>query len=305
MNIHEYRFLLSERATLKDLIAQAPPGSIITRMGLESRLKEVQAEIESYEANSIVEHSPDVVDARLTFGGKPVIGQHGILTDFGAKALTAFEKAVASVGASQDGHLNWMGPIPNRDAYRQLITGTAYGSFGFQFEDSSLHDEKSVPYNPQASSAVKMIMKVLQASVETQDNSELADLLGDFNRRAIKDVCEFLEIVAKNEAVCALEIGDEDMRFYDTEQVRRSAERLGRIESEEVVELVGQFKGFLPYRGRVEFLVDETREIINVVARKPVVEFAEAHLNRLVKVKARKRQIETTRPHYTFLDIKE
>ena len=95
------------------------------------------------------------------------------------------------------------------------------------------------------------------------------------------------------------------MRFHDTEQVQRSAERLGRIESEEVVELIGQFRGFLPYRGRVEFLVDETREVINVVARKSVVEFAETNLYRPVKVTARRRQIGTTKPHFTFLDIRE
>ena len=185
LDCNQYR--VAERLAAKAL-GQEPPAEIA------EELRDVleQAQI-SFRRRLTYPNFLRAAPARLTFGGKPVIGQHGILADFGAKALTAFEKAVASVGASQDGHLNWMGPIPNRDAYRQLITGTAYGSFGFQFEDSSLHDGRSVPHNPQASSAVKMLMKVLQASVETHDNRELADLLGDLNRRAIKDVCEFLE----------------------------------------------------------------------------------------------------------------
>ena len=302
MNIHEYRFLLSERATLKDLIDQAPPGSIITRMGLESRLKEVQAEIESYEANSIVEHSPDVVDARLTFGGKPVIGQHGILTDFGAKALTAFEKAVASVGASQDGHLNWMGPIPNRDAYGLLITDIAHGSFGFEFKGASQYRGSTLEYS-EAELAVEKVRDILEASLEATDEYELTDKVGDIHQRALKHLCEFLDIVSKNGAVCALRFGDDEVRFNDTEQVKRSAERLGRIENAENVELEGQFIGFLPNSRRAEFWIESTGEIITGPVRRSVAQFAESNVNRPVRVSARRRQIGAAKPHYTFRDI--
>ena len=246
---------------------------------------------------------PDSQPARLTFGGKPVIGQYGIVADFSAKALAAFEKAVASVGASQDGHLRWKGPIPNRDAYNLLITGIAHGSFGFEFEGAS-SGRMNVPQPSKAEAAVETVKKVLQASVESSDDHELVDLLGDLNRRAIKDVWQFLEVVAKNEAFCALEFGDDGIRFDNPDQVRRSMERLGRIEKEEIVELTGEFVGFLPYRSRIEFLLYDSREVISAVARRAVVEFAEQNLNIPVTFAARKRQIGTAKPQYTFLDIR-
>ena len=63
---------------------------------------------------------PSSQSARLTFDGKPVVGQYGVVAGFLAKALAAFEKAVASVGASQDGYRGWMGRIPNRRPERTL-----------------------------------------------------------------------------------------------------------------------------------------------------------------------------------------
>ena len=232
MNKNEYRFLLTQQATLNNLISQTDESEVIVRMSLTARLQKITKRLNAYEG-----FSPNSVNASLTFSGKPVDGRRGIEADFGAKALSAFEKAVASVGASQDGYLREMGPIPNRDAYGLMITGIAHGSFGFEFEEASPGDA-NFQRQSRAASAVETVMKVLQSSVETEDNHEFADTVSNLGRRAIKDVCDFLEIVVKNEAVCALEFGDDEIRFQDTQQVRRSAERLGRIRSEEVLALV-------------------------------------------------------------------
>ncbi len=304
MNIHEYRFLLSERATLKDLIDQAPPGSIITRMGLESRLREVQEEIESYEVHPIGEHSPGFANARLTFGGKPVIGQDGIMADFSARALASFEIAVASIGASLNGSLADKGPIPGRDTYSLLITGIAHGSFGFEFKGTSQHTGSLIEYS-EVEPAVNMVKNILEASLGATDDNDLTDELDDIHQRALKHLSEFLDIVAKNEAVCTLRFGDDEVRFNDTEQVKRSAERLGRIEKVENIELVGKFTGFFPHNRRAEFLVEATREIIIGPVRISVAEFAEVNINRFVRVLARRRQIRTAKPSYIFLDIME
>ena len=42
MNIQEYRQLLAEKATLGSLLEQLPDSSVIERMGLESRKREVE-----------------------------------------------------------------------------------------------------------------------------------------------------------------------------------------------------------------------------------------------------------------------
>ena len=49
MNVHDYRFFLSERETLKKLISQTSPGNVIGRLSLESRLRQVNEELGVYE----------------------------------------------------------------------------------------------------------------------------------------------------------------------------------------------------------------------------------------------------------------
>ena len=285
----------AERLAAKAL-AEAPPEEIAGELRDVLNRANSERNYWDYPASSTV---------RLTFDGGPVTGKQGITADFCTKAVAAFEKAVASVGASQDGHLAWMGPIPNRDAYSLSVTSIAYGSFGFELEAASPRGKEISSRNSQVASAVEMIIRVLEESLETADDDELADFLGDFNRRAIKDVYQFLELVAQKEAVCSLTVGDNEIRFQDTEHVRRSVKRLGRVEIEEMVELSGRFRGFMPNSRRVEFLVDDPREVITGVARTPVIEFAERNLNRTVRTTARKRQMGTARPHYTFLETME
>ena len=96
-------------------------------MSLESRLESAKAALATLPYHLATK-------ARLTFRGKPVFGSHGIAADFGGKAADAFSDAFAAVAAGLKEGLRYMGPIPNRDKNQLLITGTAIGSFGFEFE---------------------------------------------------------------------------------------------------------------------------------------------------------------------------
>ena len=42
MNVHDYRFLLSEQGTLEKLISQTSPGNVIGRTSLQARLQQVE-----------------------------------------------------------------------------------------------------------------------------------------------------------------------------------------------------------------------------------------------------------------------
>ena len=72
--------------------------------------------------------------AIVTFRGKPVNESHGITAEFSGKAINGLNEMVASVVASLNNNLKFMGPIPNREQHQLMITGTAVGSFGFEFE---------------------------------------------------------------------------------------------------------------------------------------------------------------------------
>ena len=292
-------FLMSQQATLRKLLSDTDESEVIVRMSLNARLQEVEDQLESYEGRY-----PRLVNARLTFKGKPVIDQYGILADFGAKALATFEKAVASVGASLDGILGDVGRIPNRDAYGLLITGVAHGSFGFEFRDASQRAGGILEHS-QAELAVEAVKDILEASLDATDEYELAYIADEIHERALKHLCEFLDVVAKNEAVCALRFGDDEVRFNNAEQVKRSAERLGRVENAELIELAGKFKGFLPNSRRAEFLVESTGEVIYGPVRASAAQSVEMNVKKSVRVATRRRQKGTSRPHYTFLGIIE
>ena len=52
MNVHEYRFLLSERRTLRRLISEASTGNVFGRMSLQFRLEEVEKQLKAFEGFS-------------------------------------------------------------------------------------------------------------------------------------------------------------------------------------------------------------------------------------------------------------
>ena len=251
MNIHEYRFLLSEQGTLERLISRTSPGNVIGRMSLGSRLRQVKAELEAYEG-----FSPHQVNARLTFRGRPVVSNRGIFADFGTEAVNGFAEAVTRIGAGWNSPLPASGRIPNSAEYRLLITGTATGSFGFQVEDASQQPILIGESSP-VELAIDRFKGILDASTKTDD--ELVEAIADTDRRALDAVRDFLKLMADNRATCALEFQGSEFRFTDVAQVRRSERRLSNDNIlEEDVTLEGQFQGFLPHSRRAEFLIAQT-----------------------------------------------
>ena len=146
----EHLSIASEIKELGALLAAIPEEDVIDRMSLESRLVSAKEALES-----LPQQSP--AKARLTFRGKPVFSSHGISADFGAKAAGAFADAFSAVFAGLTNGLRYMGPIPNKDRNQLLITGTAIGSFGFEFELPT--SEPSLNENARVQSFDRLILK--------------------------------------------------------------------------------------------------------------------------------------------------
>ena len=53
MTEQNYRFLLSQQRTLRNLLAKTSPGNVLGRMSLERRLQEVETELQSYEGFAV------------------------------------------------------------------------------------------------------------------------------------------------------------------------------------------------------------------------------------------------------------
>ena len=284
MNVHEYRFLLSERATLRDLIDQAPPGSIITKMSFENRLRQVEDELESYEG-----YSPRVVNARLTFRGKPVIGSRAIQADFGPDATRAFTEAVAEVGHG------WGG---SDEDYSLLITGIARSSFGFEVEDASQMPPLKGESTP-VELAMKHVKDILKATTETDD--QLADAIADTGDDALRAIHRFLKTVADGDAICALEMQGDEFSFRSVDEVRSGAERLDqRNITVEDIDISGHFQGIMPKGRRAEFVVGETGDIITARVQASVAESVlnKEMMDKPLRISARTRRVGNSSPTY-------
>lgn len=249
VRVNAYRNLVSELATLDSLIAMTPVENVIDRSSLESRKEQVETEIAGY-SESQTEGSP----AYLVFRGDPVKGDEGIIANFCAEAIDRFHTAVTTVGAGKHHGLGERGVIPNSDFYQLMVTDIVRGSFGFQIESATQRARLGSVFDP-ASDAIDEFKSIIRAS--TSGDDDLADVLADTEIRAVNAVRRFLEVLEKHDAVCSIEFKGDEFRFEDPLQVRRSIQRLRKDNIvEKVINLPGQFIGYLPESRRAEFLAD-------------------------------------------------
>ena len=301
MSMQEYQYLHAELAELDGLLAMTPESAAITRMSLESRRSEVAEELATYPTPS---RWP--VAARLTFNGKPVVDGKGIAIDFGGKAVNAFATVVASVGADQQGQLSERGPIPNRERYRLLITGTALGSFGFEIEEDFQEEEvrtiSPISEIPPVEQAIEQVKAILKSSVA--GGNALSDAIADTAPRALDDLRDFLNILANNQAICSISFKDDVFRFSDVGQVRQSLYRLSQenIHESETV-MFGTFIGYLPNSRQAEVRINDTGKVIackvNLALGDPTA--IDRILNHQVRFRIHTRRVGTGLPRYTIL----
>jgi len=243
---------LSEINEIQKILKDLPSTHVIERLSFESRLKSARLGLEQELAN------PQPSYATLVFRGKPVAGSRGIAADFGGKAASAFTDAFAAVAAGLNESLHSMGPIPDRAKNQLLITGTAMGSFGFEFElpASGLPSEQK-----RADDAFEMIQAVFEASATGSDD-DLGELVDTIHPRAVKKISEFLGLLSQHQAWCGVEFKHKIFRFQGLDQLTQSATRLGDENIKESRQIFhGQFMGVLPHSRTFEFQTLD-REVI-------------------------------------------
>ena len=297
MSIQEYRQLQGERSVLVRLLDELPASSVIERIGLEARKRDVESCLAS--APTPLQ---EPAHARLTFRGKPIIDGYGVFAEFGAAVVNAFADAIAAIGASQLAQLGTRGAIPNRDDYRLLITGTAQGSFGFELEEAPR--DSSIPaadLSPVAA-AIGQAKAIMEASLASDD--ELADAVAEADPRALDALRVFLKTMADEDATCTLDLGGRALRFADVGQVRRSWDRLGRDNiHENTHQIDGAFQGALPKRRTFEFKVAETQEIIvgKVGAAIPDARAINQILDQATTIQVQATRVGAGNPRYVLL----
>jgi hypothetical protein len=305
MNHDEYIFVSSEIKELESLLAKIPKQKAISRIGLEARLKSAKDAIAGFDARGTPRK------ARLTFRGRPVFDSHGMSADFASKAAGYFTDAFSAVVAGITENLRYMGPIPDKEKNQLLITGTAIGSFGFEFELPKLQLEEQQPLLPppnRPEDAMEKLERLFQVAAEGTDD-DIAELVEEIHPRAVKKAAEFLGYISEQEAWCGLEFKETLFRFSGAEQVRTSAERL---ESNNIKEsedtFTGEFQGVLPKGRTFEFKLRDQEGVLRGKVG-PDIDDADVlnreFLHKLTNVKLHVIQVGQGRPRYTLKSLND
>lgn len=294
-----YIQLLGERTTLTRMIESTPAEDVLDLGSLSARLQDIEHRIS--EANA---EAKEPARVRITFNGRPVVGSYGIFADFGTKIIGAFNEAVASVAASLSGGLAAKGPIPNREQHQLLITNTALGSFGFELEEYRTGqftiDEKTT-----LDLAIERTQSLLQGTINADDEL-LADTASELDQRALDKVRNFINTLAENEAICALEYRNQVFRFTDVAQVRQSLERISKENIREDEQLLkGEFQGVLPNRRTFEFKIFGSDQIIvgKVIPSIINAELINKHLHEQVEILTMVTTVRQGLPRYLLIDL--
>lgn len=302
MNYREHKHLKAERASLLSMLERMPGDAMIDRLSIQARLKGIDAELATLASSPRMPAS-----ARITFRGRPVIASHGVFAKFGADAMHAFSETVTTLAASFGKSLANMGPLPNREQHQLLITGTAVGSFGFEVEERQselpLADAHPAAFDEDSTVALALgkTVELLQSVVGTDD--ELTEAITAVDKRAIKELRDLLDLLAKNEAVCNLEFRDRSVGFRDVAQVRRSLERLAEDNIHEEQQLFyGEFQGVLPKRRTFEFKVAADGCIINgkIAAEIEDPDILNQYLHIPIPISVTATRLGEGRPRYTL-----
>nr|WP_313091590.1 hypothetical protein [Moraxella sp. CTOTU48268] len=299
MREHDYNKLLAEKNTLIHLIENSSGDDFIGQMSLKSRLNSIENVLSSIDPVHLIKK------AVITFRGKPVHESHGITAEFSGKAIDSLNNMVASVVASLNNNLKHHGPIPDREQHQLMITGTAVGSFGFEFElpppNFDLLAERNTSEN-----AIVDIQMLLELAINGNDE-EISDIVDTIHPRAVKKVTEFLELMKSYNALFALQFNNRQLRIHNDEQLTRLIERLSNdniVEKEETY--TGEFQGVLPNSRTFEFKTIGDGEVIRGKLE-PTFESPEIlnneYLNRPITVKLNTITFGQAKPKYRLSDI--
>lgn len=256
MNALMYENISSEIKQLKQLLDQIPEENVIDRLGLKNRLIAAERRLGTTNPYHLSK------SAKLTFRGAPVVGSESISANFAARATKLFSDAVAAVSAGLSGPLHFSGPIPNNNTNQLMITGTAIGSFGFEFELPKVNNFDLCPEQSIVEKAVDGIRDLFEISAQGSDD-QLNDLVEEIHPRAIGIIHDFLSFLSEQNAKCGLEFNNKFFRFFDDQQLQKSIHRLDHENIKETeISFNGSFRGILPESRSFEFRSEIDNELI-------------------------------------------
>lgn len=243
----ERDYAKADRAAVVGLLDRITEADALTRLGLESRLAELNTQIAAQDLEPETTHA----SAALFFGGRPVIGSQGVEAEFGTGAVAAFQDLVSKVLAKNTSGLGVKGPVANKSAATMHITNIVRGSFGFLLEE--VHDQAQL-VDTNLKEAVEEATELLDIFGEA-DEERFQATVAEVDQRILATARDFFELMRQHGATLRMVAGESEFQF-GAEAVARGVERAtGTSIEEDEKSLEGQLAGVLPSAHQFEFRV--------------------------------------------------
>lgn len=296
MNRNEYFSLMSEKNTLINLILKTPDDFQykLEKMSLNSRLEEVENKLKRVNKDFL--HSPSKL--KITFRGAPVLGTTGISSYFGTTAIKALTDAINCI-------LKSLNSGKNENA-NLMITDIAKGSFGFVLEDIGNQSFSLLPEDDKTTNiAINKFQEILSFASEP-DSNELIENIIELDLNSINKIKDFVEILDKNKAVCAINFNEHSFSFKNNNQVKTALSHLDIAKKSDIDEILNvMFLGVLPNKRKCEFRLvgDDNVYVASIDKKIKDPELINRHLNSYVDVSFRTSQIEDKPKKYLLVDL--
>lgn len=235
----------ADLAAVESLLGEIHDAKSLSRLSLESRRTELHDELQKF-----AQHDDDThASAALFFGGRPVVGSHGIASDFGGRALQSFQELITKQLADETVGLGQRGIVPQRDAARLHITNIVRGSFGFLLEEV---DSQERLVQSQLALTMEKVTDLI-ASLGSEDEEHYRAILENLDPRVLAQAKDFFTLLDQADATFRLVQGSHDFAFSRSD-VHRATERATTTRvSEDTERVEGILLGVLPDAHQFEF----------------------------------------------------
>jgi len=241
----EQDFARANRSAVASLLARATDEDILTRLGLESRLLEIDEQIAAYDQVPPEAHA----SAALFFGGRPVVGTIGVEAEFGSEAVAAFQDLVAKVAAKNGEGLGTKGPVANKAASSLHITNIVRGSFGFLLEE--VRDQAQILGTP-LREAVEDVSELLSVFGDA-DEEKFRAVMVEADQRILATAEAFFKLMSRNGATLRMVTDAHEFQF-GADAIERAVQRADTTKIEEKDPILhGRLGGALPGSHQIEF----------------------------------------------------
>ena len=246
----------------------------------------------------------------LFFGGRPVMGSHGIQAGFSGKASERFQTLVSQRFAAQElGPLASKGRVPLKDNTHLMVTDVVRGSFGFVLQAAAEDDEAQG-----AGSSLKSVVdKVADAisRMAAQDDALFDGALAEIDERQKVAFSDFFKLLDTEGATMRIVEGERDFEL-DQASVQRARRRVESLQiSDCSEEISGLIVGWSDVSVKFDLQLHGSREIVQGIVNRAeldrvAVEGLELHHKHVrAGIKVREVHVKNRQPKraYTLLSL--